>query len=186
MGGAAAIAQSGRVENTAQIDRWQRSIEVIEEDGRACQRRLFSDREGGARSRRRRMFAKWFSRAWRCADRGYWAIAGSECDCGRSWALIRFGLKLRGSARSGGMVQGGGALSGQSALRSGQRAEYPRAMVFATAMDFLWDAGRPWPARTVSIGLWIRRSNIAMPLWATSKSAGAISSEPNARSCSMI
>jgi hypothetical protein len=34
--------------NTTQIDRWQRSIEVIEEDGRACQRRLFSDREGGA------------------------------------------------------------------------------------------------------------------------------------------
>ena len=32
--------------NTTQIDRWQRSIEVIEEDGRACQRRLFSDREG--------------------------------------------------------------------------------------------------------------------------------------------
>ena len=34
--------------NTTQIDRWQRSIEVIEEDGRACQRRLFSDREGRA------------------------------------------------------------------------------------------------------------------------------------------
>ena len=34
--------------NTTQIDRWQRSIEVIEEDGRARQRRLFSDREGQA------------------------------------------------------------------------------------------------------------------------------------------
>jgi Transposase DDE domain len=34
--------------NTTQIDRWQRSIEVIEEDGRACQRRLFSDREAQA------------------------------------------------------------------------------------------------------------------------------------------
>ena len=34
--------------NTTQIDRWQHSIEVIEEDGRACQRRLFSDREGQA------------------------------------------------------------------------------------------------------------------------------------------
>ena len=34
--------------NTTQIERWRRSIEVIEEDGRACQRRLFSDREGGA------------------------------------------------------------------------------------------------------------------------------------------
>ena len=26
--------------NTTQIDRWQRSIEVIEEDGRACQRSI--------------------------------------------------------------------------------------------------------------------------------------------------
>jgi hypothetical protein len=34
--------------NTTQIDRWQRSIEVIEEDGQARQRRLFSDREGRA------------------------------------------------------------------------------------------------------------------------------------------
>ena len=34
--------------NTTQIERWQRSIEVVEEDGRACQRRLFSDREGRA------------------------------------------------------------------------------------------------------------------------------------------
>ena len=34
--------------NTTQIDRWERSIEVIEEDGRTCQRRLFSDREGQA------------------------------------------------------------------------------------------------------------------------------------------
>jgi hypothetical protein len=32
--------------NTTQIDRWHRSIEVIEEDGQARQRRLFSDREG--------------------------------------------------------------------------------------------------------------------------------------------
>ena len=34
--------------NTTQIERWQRSVEVIEEDGRARQRRLFSDREGQA------------------------------------------------------------------------------------------------------------------------------------------
>jgi hypothetical protein len=34
--------------NTTQIDRWERSIEVIEAGGRACQRRLFSDREGQA------------------------------------------------------------------------------------------------------------------------------------------
>jgi hypothetical protein len=43
--------------NTTPIDRWQRSIEAIEEDGRACQRRLFSDvggpdsAEGGGRLR---------------------------------------------------------------------------------------------------------------------------------------
>jgi hypothetical protein len=42
--------------NTTQIDRWQRSIEVIEEDGRACQRRLFSDRGAGLRSSRRKAF----------------------------------------------------------------------------------------------------------------------------------
>lgn len=34
--------------NTTQRDRWQRSIEVIEENGAARQMRLFTDREGGA------------------------------------------------------------------------------------------------------------------------------------------
>ena len=34
---------------------------------------------------------------------------------------------------------------------------------------------RLWLARIVSIELWTRRSNIAMRLWAISKSAGAIS-----------
>lgn len=34
--------------NTTQLDRWQRSIEVIEEDGRAAQKRLFTDQEGEA------------------------------------------------------------------------------------------------------------------------------------------
>ena len=79
--------------NTTQIDRWQRSIEVIEEDGRACQRRLFSDREGRAPQQEDDVCEVVLS-AWRCADRGYWAIAGSACDCGRSWALIRFGFTL--------------------------------------------------------------------------------------------
>ena len=52
--------------NTTQIDRWQRSIEVIEEDGRACQRRLSAIGRAGLRSRRR-MFAKWCSRALRAS-----------------------------------------------------------------------------------------------------------------------
>ncbi len=34
--------------NTTQLDRWQRSIEAIEEDGRACQRRISSDRGLGS------------------------------------------------------------------------------------------------------------------------------------------
>jgi transposase len=34
--------------NTTQIDRWQRSIEVLEENGESCQMRLFTDRDGGA------------------------------------------------------------------------------------------------------------------------------------------
>ena len=32
--------------NTTQIERWQRSIEVVEENGQASQRRLFTDRDG--------------------------------------------------------------------------------------------------------------------------------------------
>src|SRR5687767_13064499 len=34
--------------NTTQVEQWQRSIEVLEEDGRATQKRLFTDREGQA------------------------------------------------------------------------------------------------------------------------------------------
>jgi len=34
--------------NTTQLEQWQRSIEVIEEDGGAAQKRLFTDREGQA------------------------------------------------------------------------------------------------------------------------------------------
>ena len=61
--------------NTTQIDRWQRSIEVIEEDGRACQRRLSAI--GKVRLRGgRRTCAKWCSPAFQCAGLGYWGIAG--------------------------------------------------------------------------------------------------------------
>ena len=56
--------------NTTQIDRWQRSIEVIEEDGRACQRWLSAIGRVRLRSRRR-MFAKWCSPASRCVGPGY-------------------------------------------------------------------------------------------------------------------
>jgi hypothetical protein len=34
--------------NTTQIERWQRSIEVIEQEGQSRQYRLFTDREGAA------------------------------------------------------------------------------------------------------------------------------------------
>ena len=34
--------------NTTQIERWQRSIEVIEQEGQTRQYRLFTDREGAA------------------------------------------------------------------------------------------------------------------------------------------
>lgn len=34
--------------NTTQVEGWQRSIAVVEESGEACQKRLFSDREGQA------------------------------------------------------------------------------------------------------------------------------------------
>ena len=40
--------------------------------------------------------------------------------------------------------------------------------------DFLLGCDEAVAARIVSIGLWTRRSNIAMPLWVISKSAGAI------------
>jgi hypothetical protein len=35
-----------RAANTTQFERWQRTIEVVEEDGRRHQMRLFTDRHG--------------------------------------------------------------------------------------------------------------------------------------------
>ena len=69
--------------NTTQIDRWQRSVEVIEEDGRACQRRLFSDREGRAPQQEEDV-CEVYSQAWRCVGRGLWVTVGWGADCGRS------------------------------------------------------------------------------------------------------
>ena len=40
--------------NTTQLERWQRTIEVVEEDGRRHQMRLFTDRHGEPRARRHR------------------------------------------------------------------------------------------------------------------------------------
>jgi len=50
-GAAAPGAAFGRVEHT-QLERWQRTIEVVEEDGRRHQMRLFSDRHGEPRAAR--------------------------------------------------------------------------------------------------------------------------------------
>ena len=36
--------------NTTQLDSWQRTIEVLQEDGQRKQVRLFTDREGGTTS----------------------------------------------------------------------------------------------------------------------------------------
>ncbi len=173
--------------NTTQIDRWQCSIEVIEEDGRACQRRLFSDREGRAAQQQEDVCEVVLSSLSVRRPR----ILG-DCWLGcRLWeelGLDKFWFQALGDRR--GAVEWSkviGTFGRQSALCSGQRAKYPRAMVFAHGEPIsFWGAMRLWPARTVSIGLWTRRSNIGMHLWVISRSAGAISSEPNVRSCSMI
>ena len=58
-----------------------------------------------------------------------------ECWLGcRLWEEYVLVRSSRGSARCGGMVKGDRVLGRQPALRSGQRAKYPRAM------DFLLDA----------------------------------------------
>jgi hypothetical protein len=57
--------------NTTQIERWQRSIEVIEQEGQSRQYRLFTDREGAAR-------------ACRYVGRGSLEPAGWAAGCGRN------------------------------------------------------------------------------------------------------
>ena len=139
--------------NTTQIDRWQRSIVVIEEDGRACQRRLFSDREGRAPQqeedvcevvlsslsvrRPRTLGDCWLGcRLWEeLALERCWSEALGDRRGAVEWSKVMELLVAR-------------ALT----LRSRQRVEYPRAMVSAQgdAISF-WGAMRPWLARTVSI-----------------------------------
>src|SRR5258705_8370616 len=72
--------------NTTQIDRWQRSIEVIEEDGRACQRRLFSDREGRAPQQEEDV----------CESGALKPLSASTADIGRLLA----GMPIVGGVRS--------------------------------------------------------------------------------------
>ena len=81
--------------NTTQIDRWQRSIEVIEEDGRACQRRLFSDREGQA-PRREEDVCEVVLSSLSVRRPRILGIAGWDAGYGGSWAWISFGLQPSG------------------------------------------------------------------------------------------
>ena len=122
--------------NTTQIDRWQRSIEVIEEDGRACQRRLFSDREGRAPQQEEDVCEVVLSSLSVRRPR----ILG-DCWLGcRLWeelGLDKFWSEALGDRR--GAVEWSKVmelLSRQSALCSGQRVKYPRAMVFAHGDGF--------------------------------------------------
>ena len=88
--------------NTTQLERWQRTIEVIEEDGRRHPMRLFTDRHGsGGPQRRPRMWPKCFSAAWWCGGRGSLGRAGWDASCGKSSALGSSGRKrlARKSAR---------------------------------------------------------------------------------------
>ena len=68
--------------NTTQIDRWQRSVEVIEEDGRACRRRLFSDREGRAPQQEEDVCEVVLS-SLAVRRPGLWATVGWGVDYGR-------------------------------------------------------------------------------------------------------
>jgi hypothetical protein len=64
---------------------------VIEEDGRACQRRLFSDREGQAPQQEEDVCEVVLASL--SVRRPRSLIAGWDVGYGRSWALISFGLK---------------------------------------------------------------------------------------------
>ena len=172
--------------NTTQIDRWQRSIEVIEEDGRACQRRLFSDREGQAPQQEEDVCEVVLSslsvrRPRRLGD--CWL----GCRLWEELGLDKFWFQALGDRR--GAVEWSKVMQ----LLAVNRLCAPGSESVSTSDGFrarrwisFWDVMRRWPARIVSIELWTRRSNIAMRSWAISRSAGTISLEPNARSCSMI
>ena len=85
--------------NTTQIDRWQRSIEVIEEDGQASPASAFrAIGRAGLRSRRR-MFAKWRSQAWRCVGRAHWATAGWDAGLWEELGLDTFWFQALGDRR---------------------------------------------------------------------------------------
>jgi len=126
--------------NTTQVDRWQRTIEVIEEDGRRHQMRLFTDREGGAPKaedvaevilsslslRRPRQFgACWVGcKLWEeLGLRSFWEQALGECRGGVPWDRVLELLVVNRLSEPG------------SELGAHQRW-FPK-----TAMDFLLDAG---------------------------------------------
>jgi hypothetical protein len=120
--------------NTTQIDRWQRSIEVIEEDGRGCQRRLFSDREGRAAQQQEDVCEVVLSSLSVRRPR----ILG-DCWLGcRLWeelGLDSFGPKPSGSARCGGMVKVM-ELGRQSACAPGSELSIHERSVFAHGDGF--------------------------------------------------
>jgi hypothetical protein len=68
--------------NTTQVERWQRTIEAVPEDGRHRQMRL--DREGQVPVAADDVAEVILSSLW-CAGRGVSEIAGSVEDCGRTW-----------------------------------------------------------------------------------------------------
>jgi hypothetical protein len=110
--------------NTTQVDRWQRTIETIHEDGQRHQMRLFTDREGPAPladdvaevilsslllRRPRRFGDAWIGcKLWEDLGlRSFWQEA------------------LGGRTRASAVGQGGGAFGGQSSVRTTQRAVDP-------------------------------------------------------------
>jgi hypothetical protein len=63
--------------NTTQLERWQRTIEVVEEDGRRHQMRLFSDRHGERKAAGApEDVAEVLLSAWWCGGRGSLERAG--------------------------------------------------------------------------------------------------------------
>ena len=77
------------------------------------------------------------------------------------------------------MVQGDGALAVNRLCAPGSELSIHERWFSRTAMDFLLGCDEAVAARTVSIGLWIRRSSVATRSWVISKSAGAISLGPS-------
>ena len=76
--------------NTTQIERWQRTIEAVQEDGQRRQMRLFTDREGQVPVAAEDVAEVVLSSL---VVRGS-ATAGSAASCGRTWGWGVFGKRL--------------------------------------------------------------------------------------------